>query len=305
MAFSWRAFWEREKIMVRAVRRMGVDLCKKMLDDEFLFLASGLSFNLLLCLIPMLLFFIYVLGLVFQNTDASSVIEHGLQIIFPNQPHAEMIRKGILAMLGEILAQRGSFGALTLVVLLATSGSLFASLRSVLHRVFQLQMRRHFIFAYLSNLLLVMAMTFLILITTSLTWFYRALQTIPGHLPPQEAWFVTGIFGTLPSFIAVGIIFFLCYLLYRYVPEERIAQSSALIAALTTSLVWEVSGRVFGWYIRTLTPFSRLYGAYAFLVVLLVWVFYSAIIFVIGAEVGYLAEKQSEERDARTADVTE
>ncbi len=292
MSLSWKTFWEREKAASLALARSARNLWLKMDEDEFLFLSSGLAFNILLCLLPILILFVFVLGMVFQNIDVSGPIDHLLRIAFPNQPHAPAIQRAIESVLSDIVTHRGSFGFLSVAILLGTSASLFASLRSVLHRIFQIKAQRHFILTYFVDLLLVLGMTLLILFTTSLSWIYRSLKHIPGLLSPQD-WLVSGALGTIPDFAAIGIIFLLCYLLYQYVPEERIDRKSALIAACTTSLVWEISGYVFGWYLRTLTHFSKLYGAYAFIVVLLIWVFWSAVIFVVGAEVGYLAQTRN------------
>ena len=202
------------------------------------------------------------------------------------------IRQSISSILSEIVAQRKSFGLLSLVVLMIASASLFSSMRTVLHRVFEVRARRHFVVSYLFDLLLVLESTMLILLTTSLSWIYQIIRQLEDVMPGVMGRNFHNLLGILPNLLSAVLVVLLCYLLYRYVPVERTMPKTAFISAVTTGLIWEISGHLFGWYLSTLTSFSKTYGAYAFIVVLMLWIFYSSVIFVFGAEVGQVSKKQ-------------
>jgi uncharacterized BrkB/YihY/UPF0761 family membrane protein len=51
-------------------------------------------------------------------------------------------------------------------------------------------------------------------------------------------------------------------------------------------VLWVVSGKLFGVYLRSYSLIGTVYGPYAFLLVLLLWIYYSSIIFVFGGIIG-------------------
>ncbi len=258
----------------------------KMWEDDILFLASGMAFNVLLCLLPILLLWMYVMGLWFRSSDSIHLVDRVLDWGFPDQPYTEAIRNGISAILTNVVADRRSFGVLSAVALLMTAASLFSSTRSVLHRVFAMTCNRPFFITWLVNIGQVLALTLLILGITSMMWLLRLIRQVQFLLPDLDHSLVSTWFETMVSMTSLPVIFLLCYLFYRHVPSQRIPSRVAMVAAGTTSLIWEVSGRLFGLYLGHLASYNRLYGAYAFILVLMLWIFYSSAIFVLGAEVG-------------------
>ena len=287
--FGWKEFWENEKMVARVVILFIRRLWRKMHQDDILLLASAIAFNVLLCLLPILLLWIYILGLWLQSEEAIRFVDRLIAIAFPQQSEALELRKTISSILEGIVANRGRLGVLSLLLLVAASASLFTSTRSVLHRVFNITRPRHFLVSYLADLSLVLALTLLIVLTTSVSWIYRTIRHLQEMLPIDPSLNFLSLLGMIPDFLSLLIVLFLCFLLYRYVPAERIGSRTAFVSAATTSLIWEISARLFAWYLSTLTPLSKLYGTYAFIVVLLLWTFYSSLIFVIGAEVGQVS----------------
>lgn len=292
-SISWQDLWTKEKEAGRAVWNFLKSLWNKIRQDNILFLASGMSFNMLLCLIPILLLWIYIFGILFQSADTIQFLDRILITAFPNQPHALTIRQSISSVLEEIVTHRKSFGLLSTAVLLATSASLFSSARSVLNQVFALSDKRHFLISYLVDLALVLGLTLLIIFTASLSLAYRTFQQFRKFIPYLSDLDHYGIWGGATDLLSWIAILVLCYLLYRYIPSERIEHRIAWISAAVTSFIWEISGRLFAWYLTTLTPFSKIYGTYAFILVLMVWVFYSSIIFILGAEIGELIRERT------------
>jgi membrane protein len=288
---TWRELWEREKGMARAVGKFCHSVWLKMDQDDALFLASGLAFNILMCLIPILLLLMYGFGLYFQSAESLQFVDKILKTAFPNQPHAIEIRKGISSLLSEIVANPKAFGVLSVIVLMAAATSLFSSLRSVLHRVFEVTSWRHFVISYLVDLSLVLGLTLLILLTTSLSWIYRGIKTFQEFLPGVPNLY--GIVGMIPDLLSLGLVTILCYLVYRFVPVVRTPWKASIISAATTAIIWELSGRVFAFYLGSLTSINKIYGAYAFIIVTMIWVFYSSLIFVMGAEVGQVYQKSA------------
>jgi membrane protein len=80
-------------------------------------------------------------------------------------------------------------------------------------------------------------------------------------------------------------------LIYKIIPNNRIHMKSAALTALFTGLLWEMAKHLFSWYIVHLAEYSIFYGSLSTLVIFVLWVFYSSIILVLGAEIVFFLEE--------------
>ena len=73
------------------------------------------------------------------------------------------------------------------------------------------------------------------------------------------------------------------YLGYRYVPRRHVRVGAALPGAIVASLLWELAKQLFSLYIRKIGIYDQIYGPLGVLVAFVMFVYYSAIVFVFGA----------------------
>ena len=76
----------------------------------------------------------------------------------------------------------------------------------------------------------------------------------------------------------------LFFVVYRYFPHRRPRLGAALAGALLASMLWEAAKQLFRWYILSLGVYDQIYGPLGVLVALTMFVYYSGIVFVLGAE---------------------
>ena len=90
-------------------------------------------------------------------------------------------------------------------------------------------------------------------------------------------------------------------------PIVKIRKRSVLIGALWAALLWIGAKVLFGMYLTSFTTFSRIYGAYALGVVVAFWIYYTAVVFIIGAEIGKLFDERVTIRiiDKEPTDISE
>jgi membrane protein len=108
-------------------------------------------------------------------------------------------------------------------------------------------------------------------------------------------------------FLTYTLPFVLAFLavtaLYRLVPRVRPQWREAMIGALTFSLLWVAAKVLFVTYSTYATVYAQLYGSFLEVILLLLWVYYSAALLLIGAEVAYRLQQQAQVRlasDTRT-----
>jgi len=261
-------------------------------------LAASLAFFSLLSLFPLVFLLLYGLSFVVSH----DVIGEQVLLSF---------LKGFLPSLGEHVAvELHRVSALETVrwaVFLAFAwfGALvFYELDYALNVVFESTRRRH---PLISTAIAVasLAVSGLVLILS-----YVATQTInflTGYAPKlwgldllalaAHDWFLT---YTLPFALA----FLTVTILYRLVPRRSPQWRESMIGALTFSLLWVSAKLLFVTYGTYATLYTNIYGSLLEVVLLLLWVYYSSVLLLIGAEVVRLLQQQGQILSAEAARTT-
>ncbi|HUI65635.1 MAG TPA: YihY/virulence factor BrkB family protein [Bacteroidota bacterium] len=260
---------------------------RKLSEDDVLFLAAGLSFNGILTLLPML----FLAAAVFGSLLNSYAVNMGqlneiLDAIFPPQPFAEEIKDSIRAVVRDVVRYRQSIGILGFVILIWSVASIFDALRTVLHRIYELKRIRG-LFASLLHEFGFIVLVFILFIATNFAiWVYTLLSPMAMALSPLKAIIDTGLTRAIPTIIIVFLTAVMFYIVYRYITDTRPPRAAAVISTVTTTLLWVVAGRLFALYIAHWSIIGLIYGPYAFLLVLFLWIYLSSFLFVLGGIVG-------------------
>jgi membrane protein len=260
---------------------------RKLRDQDILFLASGLAFNGVLTMIPLMLLSASALG-IFLNSSELAVhrLNEILNAIFPPQPFAMSIKESILTVVSEIIAYRTSLGIVGAAVLIWTGTSLFDALRSVLHTVYGIRRRRGLLASLLHDIGFVFLVFLLFLATNVALWMLSVLEGLARRVPAFAGMSFEGINETVPTLIVLLLSACMFYIVYRYIPDTKPPRAAGLISTITTTVLWVVSGKLFALYLSDFSAIGTVYGPYAFIVVLLFWIYYSSIIFIFGGIVG-------------------
>jgi len=278
-------------------------IARKVVDLDILFLASGVAFNCVLTLIPLMLLLASALG-IFLNSSALGVqqLHNILNTIFPPQPFATSIKSSILDVLSDIVEHRNSLGLFGFLVLIWTALALFDSIRSVLHRVYYLKRTKSLLASLMHDVgFLFLAFTFFIVSNIAI-WVSTLLERIALDVPGLRSLPLQGLDKTVPIVIVTLITTVMFYILYRHMTDSKPPKAAAMISTVTTTVVWVVSGKIFAVYLTSFSAIATVYGPYAFLLVLLIWIYYSSLIFVFGGIVGQVYWERLRAREHRAAD---
>lgn len=263
-------------------------------EDNVLFLAGAIAFNILLAAIPFVLLLItgltYLLPLISSVPPSVAVYEFIDQLL-PAQ--SAVMSAWVHSMLDAVLATRGSVTVYSAVLFIWLSTRLFGSVRTALADVFDIENERGIIMGKLFDMKITVAATVLFGASTIVT-SYLALATTRGLtalirlglredvMSSVEFWI-----GRVLAFVFITMMFFL---LYKYLPVRKVRTRTALLAAVFTGLAFEFAKQVFRWVVASMNPSTLYTGTIAALVIVVVWVYYAALIFLIGGEVGQVYE---------------
>ncbi len=259
-------------------------------QDDVFFLAGGISFNILLAAVPFLLLLISLFGYLLRTTvdDPNSVVlDYVLRVLPPSPELTERTSR----LVERLIEGTTGYGLLGIALLVWVSTRLFGSLRSALRSVFDIQEDRGIIRGKIFDAKMVVVAGSLFVANTAITVALEAAQTYGIELLGLRA---GGTVQTLQALyaqiLAYAFIFLMFFLLYRFLPARRIPWRIALASATFTSVVFELLKSAFAWYVASVAEYGSTYSVFASIVVLIFWIYYSAVVFVLGGEVGQVYE---------------
>jgi membrane protein len=256
--------------------------CVEWYADRGARLGAALAFYTLFSLAPLLLIIIAIAALAFGQEVA----------------HAQIIRQieGLIGAQGAQAIQtvienasRPSSGVAATLIGLATllfgATVVFSELQDALNGIWKIPAKpeRGMVIGLIRDRFLsfamVLAIGLLLLVVIVANAVLTAVVQIFGEILPAQASFLHMANFTL----LFGIVTLLFAMIYKVLPDTNIAWSDVIIGALATALLFMVGKFLIGLYL-VYSSVTSAYGAAGSLVVVLVWVYYSAQIFYFGAE---------------------
>ncbi|HEX6536410.1 MAG TPA: YihY/virulence factor BrkB family protein [Gemmatimonadaceae bacterium] len=262
-------------------------------DDNITFLAGGIAFNILLAAVPFVLLLLSGLGYLLNQsaTQSTESVWRFIDQLLP--PHAETPDAPIHRLINDIIAARGAVGLYSLIGFVWFSTRLFGTLRTVLGEVFDIEQGRSIIGGKLFDIQITIVSTILFVLYTTVNAYVK-LATTRGIGVLQRLGLQSNVMGQveywLASLVATAFIVMMFFALYKFLPNRRIRWHSAMLAAVVTSVLFELAKVLFTAYVGRFNPGSLYTGTLYALVIVVVWVYYAALIFILGGEVGRVYE---------------
>jgi membrane protein len=249
--------------------------------DNCSLMAAGISFYALLSVIPLFLVFLSVAGFILHSSEqALATVIVLLMKTFPSSTTA------VFKLLSHLIQRKAVFGLVGIAGLMWGASRIFSAVENAMNVVWKVKKGRTYWHSKFLSLLLVPIAVLIMLSSIAFTAFYTVARnlTIPLiHLKLSEATFASRIFAILFPLILGFILFFL---IYKIIPNRKVKGKAALIGAVCSSVMWEAAKFFFDIYIKNYAHFEKIYGSLGTPVVMLIWIYYSAFIILIGAEIG-------------------
>ena len=253
-----------------------------------------MAFNILLAAIPFFLLLVtgatYILPAI-TRVAPSVAIHQFMDRLLPIQSASG--GAWVHTTIDEVLKTRGSVTFWSAFLFTWLSTRLFGSLRTALADVFDIEHERSIIRGKIFDFQITVVSTVLFVASTTVS-SYVLLATTRGlgalqHLGLRqdvmtdlEYWI-----GRALAFVFITLMFFA---LYKYLPIRKVRTRTALIASVFAGLLFELAKNVFRLAVESMNPQSIYTGAIAAIVIVVVWTYYAALLFLIGGEVGQVYE---------------
>jgi membrane protein len=284
----------RRKIIANPIYRFIDDIGTRLAQEHVYLLSAGISFNVLLCLIPMMLVALYVAGKVIKVDSVIQYVQQALATALPTTQSTNELIATVTSELRTIDEYSATAGYIGIGILIWTSSALFSSLRTGLNAIFNIPSPKFFLWYKFKDLLLTIATSVIILISTLITPLMSLFSSkVLNVLPSEYSWLGSNTIALVLSAASAYIVFFF---LLRFVPNKPQPLFIVNTSAVTSVLLWESARFVFTWYLNNIATFGRFYGTFTVLVVSAIWIYYSTLILLVSAEIAeYIYQKRNSE----------
>lgn len=270
-----------------------VDIIKQLFgrfkEDDVSALSAQLTYYLILSVFPFLLFSLNILS--FTSIPISVFIEN-VTAFMPGD-----IGVLIKDIVQETLSARStallSIGALA-TVWSASKG--INAIRKGLNKAYGADETRSYWKTRVISLLFTIGLA-LVLVTTvvSLIFGRVIIEEVFDYLKVSHTF---NIFWQFIRFIVpLGVLILVFSLLYKYLPNQKIRLKRAMPGAIFTTTGWIVISAAFSFYVNSFANYSKVYGSIGAIIILLIWLYLSSIIILLGGEINAIVDNFRSDRN--------
>jgi len=254
------------------------------IDKELTLFAASLSFYTIFTIIPLLLIMLTLLTSLPSFTEYYETIKI---FIFSNLMPVNS--EAIMGHIDGFLANSAKMGMIGLIMILVASMLFFKNFEYIANKIFHAKPRT---------------------LWESVTTYWTMLTLTPIAL--GASFYITGYIATLMAsnsltsgldilpLVPYIIIWALFFLLFQISANVKINPKAALISSFLVSVVFSISKNAFIYYVFLNKSYTTMYGSFAILMFLFLWIYVSWIIFIYGLKLCYIINRVYENREAKS-----
>jgi len=247
-------------------------------DDQLGITASSLTFTTLISLVPLLT----VMLAVFSAFPMFATFQDALEKYFLHSLVPDTIARPVMRALTQFAGKARAIGTVGLLMLVATALTLMLTIDRTLNRIWRVRKPRPLaqrVLIYWATLTLGPLVLGVSLSVTS--YLLSASRDLVGSLMGGvTALFALAQFALLATAVAG---------LFRFVPNAPVRWPHAWAGGLFVALGFEIAKDALGWYLRAMPTYSMIYGAFATVPILLLWIYLGWVIVLLGAVIAAYA----------------
>lgn len=269
---------------MRKIIKYPKHVVKAVIDNDFSGMAAEMGFMLMLGIFPAMLFLMAVFGWMGNKSFMNPVLLF-LSNVIPVDS-MELIR----TVLREVMIfSKGSLvGTIGIVVTLFLTSNAVAVILKGLNRAYKVEETRSFIYTRILSIIMVFVNTFMLFLSVNLIVFGKVIVNfLVNYVGISHAFALTLL--TLRWPVAFFALYFMAFINYYILPDlkgdEKLKRKSALPGTLFFCTFWLVGSWGFSIYVNNLQTYNRVYGTIGAFAMLMVWLYYTSILLLIGGEI--------------------
>lgn len=266
-------------------------------------MAGAISFNVLMAFVPLIVFTAGLSGFILfaSSSDPTGSLVAFVQQVLPEIRGDVALTEQVRDRVSALLDNREGFTIVGAVLLVWFSTRLAGTLRTALREIFDIGEGRDIVAGKLYDMKVTVIGGILFTVNLGVTGFLRAIQRFGFEFvgfSPATVTYLQTLSAQILAFVSIWLLF---VGIYRYLPARRIPWRTALVAATFMALCHEVLKEGFGWYVTEVANYRTTYGNLITVAVLFFWIYYEAIVFILGGEVAQVWTMRRARRVQRAA----
>ena len=270
----------KNKAFIRAVKRLVISVIK----NDFYGMAAEMGFMMVIGIFPFMLFLMAVFGWM-GNKSYMDPILLALSNIMPEQA-----MNLILTVLSEVMIfQKGDIMAVIgviVTIVLSTNG--VAVVLKGLNRAYKVEETRNFIYTRILSFVMVIVNTLVLFLSINLIVFGKVfINFAVEHFHMSHR--IAIMLLTLRWPVAFLALYLMAFLSYYILPDlrgnDKFKRESALPGTWFFCTFWLIGSWGFSLYVNNLRTYNMVYGTIGAFAVLMVWLYYTSILLLIGGEI--------------------
>ncbi len=261
----------------------------------------ALAFLLLISFIPLSLVIIAVLSFFYKSDSLATFYTTQLKSQLPSIDIDRFV-----SVIDRIIYKKRYLAFIWIPFLFWWGSFVFDIIERGLEKAFRIGESRKYWKAKIRHFIIILVMAFSILAITLFSNFIAILKNTDLALLVEANLNEVGILNSLITGIghiplilsSITTLFMntlLIFIIYRFVPPKKLSNMSLFKGALFASFSYEVVKSLFSYYIREINDYTSIFGSLNTIVILMIWIWYTCFLFVIGAEMAWVFYEKSEE----------
>ncbi|MEN8613688.1 YihY/virulence factor BrkB family protein [Dehalogenimonas sp. THU2] len=266
-----------KSIAFRFLRRIAEEWSRDDASDR----AGAVAFYAFLSIFPLLLGVVSLMGFFLPNEDIRRAVSDALIHVLPGS--ADFVE----TTLDAVIELRGVGGIAGVVGLLWSGSNLFAAIRRAVNRAWGIKSERHFVIGKARDLAMVVGTGALFLLSLTAINLVNFVDESPNPLLN----FLVPFGGRLIGFLLALLVFLI---IYKYVPNTRTIWKWTWPGTILAAVLFQAGTYLFIFFLTNFANYESVYGPLGSVIVLLMWIYISAIILILGVEVNSVLHQEIE-----------
>ena len=264
----------------RAIKRLVISV----IENDFYGMASEMGFMMVIGIFPFMLFLTAVFGWMGNKSLMDPIL------VFLSTFMPEQAMELIITVLSEamIFSHGRLMAIIGICVTLILSTNAMAVVLKGLNRAYKVEETRNFVYTRILSFLMVIVDTMVMFLTINLIVFGKVIiGFMMTHFHMSKGVAITLL--TLRWPIAFAALYLMAFLSYYILPDlrgnERFKRKSAIPGTFFFTIFWLVGSWGFSIYVNNLKTYNMVYGTIGAFAVLMVWLYYTSVLILIGGEI--------------------
>jgi len=232
--------------------------------------AAAISFYDFLAFFPLLLAAIGILGLIIGPKHAQNVLTSSTSNYLVGLQSSKLI--------SNVVSGSSAATGVGIILLLWSGSTAIVVLEQAMNIAWETRQRRSFLKQRLVSLYVLVVVGILMALSVGITAGINAMHNFSTL--PNATWFWSLVGYVAPIIVTIALFTFI----YKILPVTQVRWKTALIGGTFAGILFVIAEQAFTWYVISFATYNKVYGSIGAVILLLVWINYTTIITLLGAE---------------------